>query len=73
MQMNFAKSLSGAIALSLAVVTSANAALPTEATDAITAIGTDGLALQAAVWVPLGLVTVGFIVMKLFKRGSNKI
>lgn len=60
------------VAVSL-LAQSAFAALPTEATDAISLVGTDGGALQAAIWVPLGAVTVGFVIMKLFKRGANKI
>ena len=57
----------------LASIASAHAALPTAATDAITGIGTDGLALIDAVWVPVAAVTTGFILIKLFKRGSGKI
>lgn len=66
--------VTAAVAVALAAVSVPSfATLPTEATDAITLIGTDGLALQLAIWGPLATITVGFIIMKLFKRGGNKI
>jgi len=49
------------------------AALPTEATAAFTSIGTMITDVIAATWVPVALVTVGFIGIKLFKRGGNKV
>lgn len=57
----------------VALSSQAMAAVPTEATDAITLVGTDGGSIIAAIWVPLATVTVGFVMMKLFKRGVSKI
>lgn len=58
--------------LSLGAVGSANAALPAEATDALTAVSADGVALIAAGWPVLVAITGGIIIMKLFKRVVNK-
>lgn len=54
-------------------VTTAQAALPTAATTALTDLQTDGLALIDAVWPVVAAITIGFVVIKLFKRGSNKV
>ena len=51
----------------------ASAALPTEATDAITAISSDGTDLIAAVWPVIALVVGAGIVIKLFKRFTGKV
>lgn len=50
----------------------ANAALPTEADTAFSAILTDAQALEALAWPTLIGITTIFIVMKLFKRAANK-
>ena len=50
----------------------ANAALPTAATDAITSIQTDGVAMIDALWPVLVAILGGFTVMKLFRKGVNK-
>jgi len=55
-----------------ATIGTASAAVPTEATDAITALGTDATAMTTAAWPILASITGGFIVMKLFKRAANK-
>ena len=47
---------------------SAQAALPTEATDAITALQTDGTAMIDAVWPVVVAITGGIILIKLFKK-----
>lgn len=43
-------------------------ALPTEATDAITAVQTDGQALIDAGWPVVVAITGGLILIKLFKK-----
>jgi hypothetical protein len=70
-----AKTKVSVVALTAAslVTTQAHADLPAGATAAITAIGTDGLAIIDAIWVPLAAIVGGFIVIKLFKRGTSKI
>lgn len=60
-------------ALVVGVVGSAYAELPAAVATGITTVETDGLALQALIWGPLIAITAGFVVMKLFKRGANKI
>lgn len=50
----------------------ASAELPSAATDAITAVQTDGLAMLSAGWPVLAAITGGFVVMKLFKRVINR-
>ncbi len=70
------KTLKGKIATGVAVIGSsigaAHAELPTEATDAITAIGADGEAMVAAAWPILATLTGAFIVMKIFKKAANR-
>jgi hypothetical protein len=44
----------------------------TLATGAIGSIGTDAASLMAAAWPVLTAVTVGFVLMKLFKKASSK-
>ena len=48
---------------------SAFAALPTELTDALTALGTDIASLFSAVWALVIAVAVGFALFRLAKRG----
>lgn len=55
-----------------ASVTSAHAALPAEATAAFTAISGNVTDTLAVVWPIVTLVTGGFILIKLFKKGANK-
>lgn len=49
------------------------AALPVSATTALTDVQTDGLALIDAVWPVVAAITIGFVILKLFKRGVNKV
>lgn len=60
--------------LAAGVLLSSSAAFAdvTLATDAIGQIGTDAGSLIAAAWPVLTAVTVGFVLMKLFKKASNK-
>lgn len=53
--------------------TSAHAALSVEAGTALTTLQTDGLALIDLVWPVVAAITIGFVVLKLFKRGVNKV
>ena len=64
-----AKVLVGSV---IAAPMSAFAALPLAATTAITDAQTDSLALIDAVWPYVAAVAVGFVILKLFKRGINK-
>jgi hypothetical protein len=52
---------------------SAFAALPTAATAAMTQLEDDADALITAAWPVIAAVTVGFIIIKLFKRGGSKV
>lgn len=52
---------------------SAYAALPAVIGTSLTTVQTDGLALIDLVWPVVGAVTGGFILFKLFKRGTSKI
>lgn len=49
-----------------------HAALPTEATAAFTALSTNATDVIAAIWPILALVTGGFALMKLFKKGASR-
>lgn len=58
----------------VAVVSTASmAALPAEATAAFTALSGNVTDIFAAVWPIVATVTGGFVLIKLFKRGSNKV
>lgn len=51
---------------------SASAALPTGVSTAFTALQTDGLALLDLAWPVATAITVGFIILGLFKKAANK-
>jgi hypothetical protein len=59
-------------AAGLALSSSAVMADVTLAESAIASVGTDATALIAAAWPVLTTITVGFIIMKLFKRAASK-
>jgi len=61
------------VAASVGVVGSASAALPTEATAAITGVQTDGLAMITAGWPVVAAITGGLILIKLFKKVMGKV
>jgi len=64
-----------AVALAVGAVIgagSAMAALPTDVTTAFTALETDGGTLMTAVWGVVTIITLGFVYIKLFKKGVNK-
>lgn len=58
----------GFAASAIVATGAAHAAVPTEATDAITGIGTDAASLLASVWPVVIAVTGGFILVRLVKR-----
>lgn len=69
------KTLKSKVALGVALATTAgvaSAALPADAQAAIDAISTFATDILASAWGIVTLVTVGFIGMKLFKKGANK-
>ena len=55
------------------VAVQAHAALPTAATAAFTQLQTDGLSLIDLIWPVVGAITVGFVLISLFKRGASKV
>lgn len=69
----FTKKVGLGAVLAMTVVSPAFAVLDPGVETGMTTIQTDGLALQALIWGPLIAITAGFVTMKLFKRGSNKI
>lgn len=68
------KGLSGLVALAVTSVASvAHAALPVAATDAITAIQTDGTAMIDAGWPVAVAIFGGLIIVKLFKKVLTRV
>lgn len=63
----------GLAGTALVLGTAAHAALPTEATAAFTALKTDGESLITAAWPVVAAITVGFILISLFKRAAGKV
>ncbi len=47
------------------------AALPTAATDAVTTVQTDALAMVDAVWPYVAAITVAFVIYRIFRRAIN--
>ena len=64
------KKIAGVVVCALPVA--AHAALPTEAAAAFTAISGNVTDILAVVWPIVTLMTGGFILIKLFKKGANK-
>lgn len=62
-----------ALALMVGLVSSAHAALPTEASAAFTALSGNVTDILAAVWPIVTLAVGGFVLISLFKRGASKI
>lgn len=56
----------------LTVAGMASAAVPAEVTSAFTSISDTATGVLALVWPIATTVTVGFIGLKLFKKGANK-
>ena len=61
------------VASMIALTGTASAAIPTEATTAITGIQTDGEAMIAAGWPVVAALVGGFILIKLFKKVMGKV
>lgn len=57
----------------LAFVNNAMAALPTEATAAFTTVSGNVTDIFAAIWPIIATVTGGFVLIKLFKKGTGSI
>lgn len=66
------KKVLGFLSLSVLSIGASNAALPAGATGAFTALQTDGLALIDAAWPVVTALTVGFIIISLFKKAAGK-
>jgi hypothetical protein len=65
--------ISQLVALGLAVVAgAANAALPTDATAAFTAMSGNVTDIMAAVWPISIALTGGYFLLKHFKKGANR-
>jgi hypothetical protein len=67
------KKVGAGLALTFGLVGVAAAELPAAATTAITSIQTDGLAVIDAMWPVIAAIVVGFVIIKLFKRGASKV
>lgn len=65
--------LLGMLAFCAAFVQTAVAAVPVAASTAITEIQTDGLAMVDLLWPVIGALTVAFVLIKIFKKGGNKV
>ena len=61
------------VASTLVLSNTVHAALPAWATTSVTQAQTDGLALIELVGPAVAAVTIGFVLIKIFKRGANKI
>lgn len=55
------------------VAAQAHAALPTEATTAFTSLKADAESLITAAWPVVAAITVGFVLISLFKRAAGKV
>jgi hypothetical protein len=64
--------LAGVLAAGSMIASSAMAAVPTEVTTAFTSISDTAAGILALVWPIATAVTVGFVGLKLFKKGANK-
>lgn len=62
-----------ALASVSAVAVQAHAALPTEATTAFTSLKADAESLITAAWPVVAAITVGFVLISLFKRAAGKV
>lgn len=60
-----------AVVLTTGVSSVANAAVPTEASTAITGLATDGAALIAEFWPVATAIVVSLVLFKLFKKGTG--
>lgn len=63
----------GVVGAASLVSVQAHAALPAEATAAFTSLKGDAEALLTAAWPVVAAITVGFILISLFKRAAGKV
>lgn len=61
------------LAVSLFASVAAHAALPTEATAAFTTVSGNVTDIFAAIWPIVAVVTGGFVLIRLFKKGTGAI
>lgn len=64
--------IAAALAASFLLIGQAHAALPTEITTAFTSISDTVTGILALVWPIATTLVVGFVGLKLFKKGANK-
>lgn len=62
-----------ALAAGSMVAVQAHAALPTEATTAFTTLKADAESLITTAWPVVAAITVGFVLISLFKRAAGKV
>lgn len=62
-----------ALAAGSMIAVQAHAALPTEATTAFTSLKADAESLITAAWPVVAAITVGFVLISLFKRAAGKV
>lgn len=67
------KLASALVVVSSLIAGAAQAALPTEATAALTTVSGNVTDIFAAIWPIIATVVAGFVLIKLFKRGTSKI
>jgi hypothetical protein len=68
---NFFKKFGIVLAGLVSTVPVSYAALPSSATQAFTDLQTDALSLIDLAWGVASVVVVGFILLRMFKRGAN--
>lgn len=67
------KSLQLLLGAMLAMAVSfAQAALPSDVSTAFTGLTTDGASLMTLIWGAVAVFSIGFVWIKLFKKGLNK-
>lgn len=59
------------VAFASMFASSAHAVLPPEATAASAELATDGASLISSFWPVLIAITIGLIIMRVFKKGAN--
>lgn len=69
----FVRSLAAVPVLGILGLSQAHAALPTAASDAITAVQTDGAAMITAGWPVAVAIVGGLVLIKLFKKVVGKV
>lgn len=70
--MNLKHKVAAAVAAPVLLVGQAYAAVPTEVTTAFTSISDTATGILALVWPIATTLVVGFVGLKLFKKGANK-